>query len=116
MTGTRLLDELAKAVRSLVLLFQSNYVRLDPRNGGFLTFLRLRKSTLEYMIEEDEQQGYGEPRRVEEAGIDVPTSTSIDTNICCRLTPPKILERSSCPQVIPDSTHKSTYVPRTWIL
>ncbi|WZZ28008.1 hypothetical protein YC2023_011409 [Brassica napus] len=33
MTGTRLLDKLAKAVRYLVLLFQSNYVRLDPRKG-----------------------------------------------------------------------------------
>ncbi|KAF3527757.1 hypothetical protein DY000_02039790 [Brassica cretica] len=33
MTGTRLLDELAQAVRSLVLLFQLNYVRLDSRKG-----------------------------------------------------------------------------------
>ncbi|KAF2545101.1 hypothetical protein F2Q70_00022421 [Brassica cretica] len=33
MTVTRLLDELGTAVRSLVLLFQSNYVRLDPRKG-----------------------------------------------------------------------------------
>ena len=33
MTSTRLLDELAKAVRSLVLLFKSNYVRLETRKG-----------------------------------------------------------------------------------
>ncbi|WZY99631.1 hypothetical protein YC2023_071960 [Brassica napus] len=33
MTGTQLLDELAQAVRSLVQLYQLNYVRLDPRKG-----------------------------------------------------------------------------------
>ncbi|WZZ43924.1 hypothetical protein YC2023_040183 [Brassica napus] len=44
MTGTRLLDELAKAVRSLVLLFQSNYVRLDPRKGESETSGKLRVS------------------------------------------------------------------------
>ncbi|KAG5397486.1 hypothetical protein IGI04_019300 [Brassica rapa subsp. trilocularis] len=35
MTGTQLLDELAQAVRSLVQLYQLNYVRLDPRKGYF---------------------------------------------------------------------------------
>ncbi|WZY76651.1 hypothetical protein YC2023_023035 [Brassica napus] len=34
MTGTQLLDELAQAVRSLVQLYQLNYVRLDPRKGA----------------------------------------------------------------------------------
>ncbi|WZY72154.1 hypothetical protein YC2023_004394 [Brassica napus] len=33
MTFTQLLDELAQAVRSLVQLYQLNYVRLDPRKG-----------------------------------------------------------------------------------
>ncbi|KAF3574511.1 hypothetical protein F2Q69_00059165 [Brassica cretica] len=40
MTGTRLLDELAQAVRSLVLFFQSNYVRLDSRKGYMQSFIR----------------------------------------------------------------------------
>ncbi|WZY87020.1 hypothetical protein YC2023_033404 [Brassica napus] len=35
MSGTQLLDELAQAVRSLVQLYQLNYVRLDPRKGYF---------------------------------------------------------------------------------
>ena len=35
MTDIRLLDKVAKAVRSLVLLFQSNYVRFDPRMAAF---------------------------------------------------------------------------------
>ncbi|WZY72280.1 hypothetical protein YC2023_004520 [Brassica napus] len=34
MTGTQLLDELAQEVRSLVQLYQLNYVRLDPRKGA----------------------------------------------------------------------------------
>ncbi|KAF3527260.1 hypothetical protein DY000_02040932 [Brassica cretica] len=34
MTGTRLPDELAQTVRTLGSLFQSNYVRLDPRKGA----------------------------------------------------------------------------------
>ncbi|WZY70507.1 hypothetical protein YC2023_002747 [Brassica napus] len=33
MTGTQLLDELAQAVRSLVQLYQLNYVQLDHRKG-----------------------------------------------------------------------------------
>ncbi|WZY72417.1 hypothetical protein YC2023_004657 [Brassica napus] len=33
MTGTQLLDELVHAVRSLVQLYQLNYVWLDPRKG-----------------------------------------------------------------------------------
>ncbi|WZY87011.1 hypothetical protein YC2023_033395 [Brassica napus] len=34
MSGTQLLDELAQAVRSLVQLYQLNYVQLDPRKGA----------------------------------------------------------------------------------
>ena len=40
--------------------------------------------------------------------IDITISTSIDRNSYCRLTPIEILESSSCPQDIADSTLEST--------
>ncbi|WZY87002.1 hypothetical protein YC2023_033386 [Brassica napus] len=48
MSGTQLLDGLAQAVRSLVQLYQLNYVRLDPRKGVFLVSQFKRKSTVNF--------------------------------------------------------------------
>ena len=82
------------------------------------------------MAKRDEQHVSGELSRIEEVDIsdmssliDTPTSTSIDiptvtsidhslqtsidTNSCCRSIPLEIPEKSSCPQDIADSTHKS---------
>ncbi|KAG5374411.1 hypothetical protein IGI04_042261 [Brassica rapa subsp. trilocularis] len=42
--------ELAQAVRSLVQLYQLNYVRLDPRKGVFLVSLFKRKSTVRISV------------------------------------------------------------------
>ncbi|KAF2575894.1 hypothetical protein F2Q70_00004337 [Brassica cretica] len=42
--------------------------------------------------------------------IDIGTSETIDTDFCHRSIPLEIPERSSCPQDIADSTHKSTDV------
>ena len=93
-----------------------NGVRTGPVLNNFLyddaANLEIEmKFMLEYMLEKNEQQGTGEPSRVDEAGTDNPASASIDTNIFCRSTPPKILERSSCLQDIADSTQKSTNIP-----
>ncbi|KAF2577057.1 hypothetical protein F2Q68_00005175 [Brassica cretica] len=74
----------------------------------------------------DEQHGFGEPSKVEIANtsdptsasinsstsksIDIGTSETIDTKFYHRSIPLEIPERSSCPQDIADSTHKSTDV------
>ncbi|KAF2579794.1 hypothetical protein F2Q68_00005176 [Brassica cretica] len=74
----------------------------------------------------DEQHGFGEPSKVEKANtsdptsasinsstsksIDIGTSEMIDTKFYHRSIPLEIPERSSCPQDIADSTHKSTDV------
>ncbi|KAF2573246.1 hypothetical protein F2Q70_00004659 [Brassica cretica] len=84
------------------------------------------------MAKRDEQHGFGEPSKVEEfdtsdptsASIDISTSESIDigisetidTDFCHRSIPLEILERSSCPQDIAYSTHKSIDVSSTYIL
>ncbi|KAF3513320.1 hypothetical protein F2Q69_00007067 [Brassica cretica] len=78
------------------------------------------------MAKRDEQHGFGEPSKVEEAdtsdstsasidistseSIDIGISETIDTYFCHRSIPLEIPERSTCPQDITDSTHKSTDV------
>ena len=76
------------------------------------------RSLLEYMVENDEQYGSGEPSSVEEAdtrysasqSIDITTLSSIDTISFFRSTPLEIHDRSSCFRDSADLTQKSTDV------
>ncbi|KAF2611680.1 hypothetical protein F2Q70_00013178 [Brassica cretica] len=110
------------------------FLREDPRNHiekledlASRTNLEIEmRSLLEYMVENDEQYGSGEPSSVEEAdtrysasqsidimtlpSIDTSTSTSIDTISCFRSTPLEIHDKSSCFRDSADLTQKSTNV------
>ncbi|KAF3512459.1 hypothetical protein F2Q69_00009165 [Brassica cretica] len=102
------------------------FLREDPRNHieklenlASRTNLEIEmRSLLEYMVENDEQYGSGEPSSVEEAdtrysasqSIDITTLSSIDTISCFRSTPLEIHDRSSCFRDSADLTQKSTDV------
>ncbi|KAF3509573.1 hypothetical protein F2Q69_00007070 [Brassica cretica] len=98
----------------------------DPRNHIEELEDLVSRSARRHYGKKDEQHGFGEPSKVEKANtsdptsasinsstsksIDIGTSETIDTKFYHRSIPLEIPERSSCPQDIADSTHKSTDV------